>query len=271
MNFIKIRKRIEKKIRPTSFLGFFIYNIYYNLFSFHKQIYFFYPRKNHYIGRLFVFKDRNYKFYLKSKSAIVFIYECYIKHLYDKFLKIREGNIIIDCGANAGLFSIYASNKVGEKGKIISIEPEDKNFNNLKKNIKSNNIKNVIPINKGVYNKKTELNFYLSKEDFCHSLKNKNRNVSVKKIEVDTVENILNKLKISFDKVDFIKLDVEDSEFQALEGMKNILKKKRLKIIIPDIKYQDKDYFKIEKIIKNNDFKIKKEFLPKIHAIKGVN
>ena len=86
---LKLRKFFEKKIRPTSFLGFFVYNIYYNLTTFYKQFYFFHKSGDHYVGHLFVYGKEHYKFHLSCKSAITFIYELYIKNLYFDKLKLN--------------------------------------------------------------------------------------------------------------------------------------------------------------------------------------
>ena len=50
-----------------------------------------------------------------------------------KFL--RKGDTFFDIGANIGLFSLTASNVVGNEGKIFSFEPSPKTFSRLKSNI----------------------------------------------------------------------------------------------------------------------------------------
>lgn len=44
---------------------------------------------------------------------------------------VPRGCLVIDVGANVGFFSLRFAKWVGELGKVISIEPEDRNFNNM--------------------------------------------------------------------------------------------------------------------------------------------
>lgn len=269
---VSIRYWLQKKIRPTSVLGFFVYNIYYNLFTFYKQLYFFYPQKNYYVGHLFVYGKKHYKFHLSCKSAITFIYELYIKNVYLKNINLDEGDYVLDIGANAGLFSVMASEVVGSFGKVISIEPSKDNVSNIKKNFKYNYVNNGVIVNKGTYFKKDTLKFYLHEQDFCNTMYEDEidkGNISGKVIiEVDTVENILANLKIDFNKINFIKIDNEGAELDTLKGMKNILKNKNLRVLIPDLSKDDKIYPEILLYLKERDFKIKKNELPRIFAFK---
>jgi FkbM family methyltransferase len=44
---------------------------------------------------------------------------------------VPNGSLVIDVGANVGFFSLRFANWVGDDGKVISIEPEDRNYDNL--------------------------------------------------------------------------------------------------------------------------------------------
>lgn len=45
---------------------------------------------------------------------------------------LRPGCVFIDVGANCGLFSLAASQKVGEKGRVIAIDARPADFNNAR-------------------------------------------------------------------------------------------------------------------------------------------
>ena len=54
------------------------------------------------------------------------------KSTTDLFKKIiKEGDVVVDLGANIGYFSLLASKLVGSKGKVFSFEPEPKNYQYL--------------------------------------------------------------------------------------------------------------------------------------------
>ena len=44
---------------------------------------------------------------------------------------VPSGSLVIDVGANVGFFSLRFARWVGDGGKVISIEPEDRNYNSL--------------------------------------------------------------------------------------------------------------------------------------------
>ena len=44
---------------------------------------------------------------------------------------VPSGSLVIDVGANVGFFSLRFAKWVGKGGKVISIEPEDRNYNRL--------------------------------------------------------------------------------------------------------------------------------------------
>lgn len=271
---ISFRKKVQTYIRPTSKLGLLLYNFYYNLISFHKKLYLYYPKNDYYIGKLLRYGKKSLRFHLSCKSAITFIYELYIKNLYLKDFPINKGEIVLDIGANAGLFSVLASEKVGDTGKVICFEPSKDNIKNIKKNFKLNNIKNSIIIPKGTYSYKKDFEFYIHKEDFCNSIyqfdENKDKIIKKTNIQTDTVENLLKEKDINLKDIKFIKIDNEGAELETLKGMKNILENSNLRILIPDLKKTDKIYNPIVKLLKEKGFKIKNKELPRIFAVKVI-
>src|SRR3977135_2308144 len=44
---------------------------------------------------------------------------------------VPSGSLVIDVGANVGFFSLRFAKWVGDGGKVISVEPEDRNYNAL--------------------------------------------------------------------------------------------------------------------------------------------
>ncbi|MBU3925958.1 FkbM family methyltransferase, partial [Patescibacteria group bacterium] len=132
---------------------------------------------------------------------------------------LKPGMIFVDIGANIGYFSLVSAKLVGDQGQVYAFEPDPDNFNLLEKNIKANNYKNIIAVNKAVSNKSGKARLYLEPDNLCaHSLVAKNDN---KFVEVETV--ILDEF-LKDKKIDVIKIDVEGFEPVVLEGMKNIIK-----------------------------------------------
>jgi len=169
-----------------------------------------------------------------------------------RFFKIEMEEVFIDLGAGIGKYSIIIGNMMGNKGKVIAIEPEPKNFKILKKNIELNSLTNVIPINLACSKNEEKHFFYLDNKGVQgHSLIKRTK---IKKIiKTKRLDNVLKDLKIK--KVDLMKIDVEGAEADVLEGARATLRKNHPKIIFEawDENYLDK----VKKILKAFNYKIK--------------
>lgn len=154
---------------------------------------------------------------------------------------VKEGNTVVDLGANLGYFTLLAAKIVGDKGKVFSFEPEPKNYSYLKKNIGINNYKNVMAFQKAVSDKNGKTKLYICDYDSGHHTINRydgikayshGRKIEEKSIDIETV-TLDSFLDGRADSVNAIKIDVEGAEMLALLGMNNILKKnKDIKMII---------------------------------------
>src|SRR5689334_13955804 len=85
-----------------------------------------------------------YKVLLPERGAFVF-YGTFVVGEYDSF-QIREGDVVLDAGANVGDFTIVAAGKTGDKGRVVALEPHPDNAYLLRKNLARNNVSNVTVI-----------------------------------------------------------------------------------------------------------------------------
>lgn len=182
-------------------------------------------------------------FYIKTDISKYLGYKIYWRGAHDwnsilalkKF--IQKDDVVIDIGANAGEYTLFAASFLNENGKVIAFEPVQKMFNELNENIQLNpHLKNkIIPIKKGIGNQKNILPIYdetgstneglfsLHKNNFQHAK-------IIEEIEIDRLDNIIPQLGIN--KVDFIKIDVEGNELFALQGALEIIDKFHPKLMI---------------------------------------
>ena len=92
-----------------------------------------------------LFRDGT-KCILRDKSDATGFYEnFFLKTNVGEDVIIKENDIIIDVGAHVGFFSIYAAKKAS-KGMVYAFEPSQESFRNLQRNIKLNNLDNVIAV-----------------------------------------------------------------------------------------------------------------------------
>jgi predicted RNA methylase len=75
------------------------------------------------------FEGVGIKFNLKRHCDFSAFYQVFVENSYNNLLEcIGKGDIVVDAGANNGVFTVMASVLVGNKGKVISIEPDPRNF-----------------------------------------------------------------------------------------------------------------------------------------------
>lgn len=163
---------------------------------------------------------------------------------------VKEGDVVLDIGANIGYYTLIFAKLVGPKGRVYAFEPDPYNFALLKKNVEMNRYKNVILIQKAVSNKKEKARLYMNKENKGDS-RIFNSHDGSNSIEIESIR-LDDYFKDHDVKIDFIKMDIEGSEGVLLEGMPNLLKKnKKIKIVTEFWPYglemsgtKSKDYIK---------------------------
>lgn len=172
---------------------------------------------------------------------------------YIQEYKLNEGDYVLDCGAFHGSFGIYAAKRVGEKGRVLCFEPEKRNLEILEDNLKLNNCKNIISIKKGIWNKQDTLKF--SGTGPGAQLDKKGNN----SIQVIDIDSELKRLKISPTKIKFIKMDIEGAELEAIEGMKNLIKKGSPNLAIASYHWRngEQTYKEVEKRLTKLGYKVK--------------
>ena len=71
------------------------------------------------------------------------VFEIAIRRDYFSCVNIKPGDIIVDVGANIGVFSVIASKLVGSRGRVVAIEPNSETVKRLERNVALNRLNNV--------------------------------------------------------------------------------------------------------------------------------
>jgi FkbM family methyltransferase len=155
--------------------------------------------------------------------------EQYLDDAYQRYYKIKRGDVVVDLGAHIGTFAVRAAKAVGNEGKVIAVEPGIDNLSFLERNVAANELANVIIVPKAVWSKQGRLKLFIDPtHQSRHSLLWEKNTFS--EVEVDTLDNILSELGIK--EVDFIKMDIEGAEIEALKGMTEAFKNDNIKLAI---------------------------------------
>jgi len=193
-----------------------------------------------------------------ESSGMATITEIFITKNYNPpGMEIEEKDVIIDIGANIGIFSIYASKKA-PKGKIYAFEPFKTHFLKLNKNLKLNKIKNIKTFSLAVDKDNKPKSFFISKTHTGNHSLLKNENTTLEtKTECISLKEVFKQNKIK--KCDFIKIDCEGGEYDILYGApKDILNKiKKISLEFDNIDQDKKNGSYLKNYLENNGFKVK--------------
>lgn len=165
-------------------------------------------------------------------------YEPWVKKHFK--LLIHQGDVVLDVGANIGFHSLYFSTLTGPKGKVIAIEPINQNFLALQNNIALNGFDNIISVQKALANETRDIQIHIdpeAKNPGAFSLLEQGiKNISISCVKGDDLVE-----ELGLKKINFIKIDVEGYELEALKGLSLTIQRSRPVIIFEyDRAYQIK-------------------------------
>ncbi len=174
------------------------------------------------VGKHFMYLDRTdkgiSKTLIQSSNKKKWVREPEFMQIIED--EIKPGMTVVDIGGNIGYVSLVMASLVGDEGKVYSIEPAPRNFEILKRNIALNNYsKRVNLYNSAISNKKGTVDFFISSKSNLHALfSHANTNDSIR-VEVMKLDELF----CGKPQPNFIKMDIEGAEVEALEGMMDML------------------------------------------------
>ena len=166
-----------------------------------------------------------------NRTSFVFLEE---QHGIYEFGNHRpgSGDVVLDCGANIGAFASRCLN--AGAAKVICIDPSPESVECLRRNF-STEIKDgrvvVCPI--GVWNTDDQLELEVSDSYSVAdtvALKGPGLRRSGQVVRLTTIDKLVAEQHLS--RVDFIKMDIEGAERQALEGARDTVARFRPKLAI---------------------------------------
>jgi FkbM family methyltransferase len=132
---------------------------------------------------------------------------------------VRQGDIVLDCGANIGVFTQMALT-AGAKT-VVAIEPAPENLECLRRNFPQEIAAGrVIVYAKGVWDKEDKMTLQVDPHNSAADSFIIHREGGHSGIEValTTIDRLVEELKL--ERVDYIKMDIEGAEQRALSGGK---------------------------------------------------
>lgn len=137
---------------------------------------------------------------------------------------VKEGDVVLDVGANIGYYTVLISKLVGKNGKVIAFEPTSHFGDVLRRNISENRLTNVEVVNYGLSNTAQDIRIDIGPSSATlHSPKGFDKVISHEHISLTTLDEYIKQSML--DKVDFIKIDIDGHEPQFFEGAWDTLEK----------------------------------------------
>ncbi|QSR87657.1 FkbM family methyltransferase [Candidatus Methylacidiphilum infernorum] len=149
---------------------------------------------------------------------------------------LRKGDVVFDCGAHQGLYSVYLAKLVGEEGRVIAIEPSQKFLFYLQKNAVANGLR-CIEIYPFAAGNKKETKLFYENGPFSRLAPPSLEGCSTE-VEVRPLEEILKPTS----RYAFGKIDVEGAELFVLQGLDRMLKEGNPPVLQLEITKLVKDY-----------------------------
>lgn len=140
--------------------------------------------------------------------------EFFVDRIYDKYLMMKEFDVVVDVGANIGLWIEYIKN-VSNPKKIYALEPNKKALEILKESFSDTNVEIV---DKALSDADGEIEFFIDEENSTIS----------SSVKYDSLKNSYKVNSISFktlvesyniEKIDLLKVDIETGEYPLFDSL----------------------------------------------------
>lgn len=153
---------------------------------------------------------------------------------------LREGDVLVDVGANVGYYTVLGSKRVGSSGKVVAIEPIPSTAELLRRNVAANSCRNVEIVELAVWNQPR----------VCLSIRVPSRlfgQASVSDGVAGTQLNeyicvnatTLDEICAPYSRIRVVKLDTEGSELEILMGAGSVLDKSDIVVVEASVRGLD--------------------------------
>lgn len=141
---------------------------------------------------------------------------------------LASGQVVVDLGANLGVFATRAAKRVGPSGRVIAVEPHPDNFHRLQGNARRNGLVCLECVQAAVGDRQGRAELFLHERGINHSIvRSSGQSVSV---SMRTVDGLVRERGLA--RVDLLKIDIEGAVPAALRGASETLRRFRPLIVL---------------------------------------
>ena len=124
----------------------------------------------------------------------------------------QPGEYFLDGGGYVGWYSIQAGRAVGSSGHVLALEPDTLNRRQLERNLTLNKLENVHIFPLAIWSRSGTVGWRDGEEPVWHRVKDEGK-LTQESISIDELAG-----NLRLPRLDWIKLDIEGAEVEALRG-----------------------------------------------------
>jgi FkbM family methyltransferase len=142
----------------------------------------------------------------------------------------KPGDVVVDAGAWTGHFTVIAARLVGRTGRVIAIEPQKVMCERLRKRLDRMGFRTVTVVEAALFDRASEVAVSKATSSAFDVLNAAPATPGANSVKLRSLDEILENLGMG--RVDFIKMDIEGAELEALAGMSRVLSSIRPSVAI---------------------------------------
>ncbi len=165
----------------------------------------------------------------------------------NKIIKAEEGDVVIDAGGCWGDSALYFAHEVGENGKVYSFEFMPDSLEIFERNMLLNpHLSGVINLVRNPLWSKSGEQLFVEGSGPGARVGPYPRDPNAIRVETFTIDDLVSKEKLN--RVDFIKMDIEGAELEALRGAEKSIRQFHPKLAI-SLYHKLNDFWEITQYI----------------------
>jgi FkbM family methyltransferase len=176
---------------------------------------------------------------LRRRGGLGFVPQLGARSAEERFIESLKlgGQTVFDVGGYEGIFTLFFARRVGAQGKVVTFEPNPRNYGKIEENVQLNGFANVLVRQVALGSSRSRASLVFPADETARgSLESEisdqirhEKDVVAVEVEVDTVDN---QIAAGVPEPDFVKLDVEGLELDVLQGMAALLARKHPRLYI---------------------------------------
>lgn len=140
----------------------------------------------------------------------------------------QEGDVFLDVGSFVGWHAIRAARIVGPSGRVIALEPDSTNRSQLETNLSLNGVANCTILSRAAWSRTgEEVGWYTRKSPDCCKI---DLAESSQTVQTTTIDELVRQMQL--DRLNWIKMDIEGGEIEALKGAEMSLRRYRPSLFV---------------------------------------